>query len=271
MQQQYFYTESDEFIPDNAISRILKAALTLCRLQSFSSDIAQKAASLLMDFEEVADVHPDLDGLRHVQLDRRFTRFQPVFNMAKFILKEVAPSAGPKGSRVYSLMFNMNEVFERFIASEIRAAMAGSTMTVKCQVKGRHLLRRDAKNQFALHPDIGIFEGQRSLCMLDTKWKRLDRGRPYEDVSQADIYQMYAYGREYESPRVILLYPQYAGLPHVVADYRHTYDEPARTILVRTINVSEPLSDQKVRLRMREDLRAMLGESHCVATSLISG
>ena len=39
--------------------------------------------------------------------------------------------------------------------------------------------------------------------MIDTKWKRLDMSRPHENVSQSDVYQMYAYGKEYDLPKVI--------------------------------------------------------------------
>lgn len=258
LHKERFFTASDEFISDNAISQLLKAALRKCREQSFSSLVSQKANALLPDFEEVTDVQPSVIDLNQVQVDRRISRFEPALNMAKFILKEVSPSPAESGCAVYSLMFDMNEVFERFIAAEVKAAMRHEPVRVTYQVSGRSLLLRNGRGQFALHPDIGVFQGKRNICMLDTKWKRLATNRLYDNVSQSDIYQMYAYGKEYDAPRVILLYPKYGELPTAVADYQHNDGDPAKSIQVRTINLSEPLLRPPVQNRLRESLRRML-------------
>jgi len=49
--------------------------------------------------------------------------------------------------------------------------------------------------------------------VIDTKWKLLDEyaERKNYNISQADMYQLYAYGKKYTSvthePRLVLLYP----------------------------------------------------------------
>ena len=44
--------------------------------------------------------------------------------------------------------------------------------------------------------------------MLDTKWKNLvDKPRLNYGISQADMYQMYAYAKKYETSEIWLLYP----------------------------------------------------------------
>jgi len=178
--------------------------------------------------------------------------------MAKFILRDVSPSPAESGHAIYSLMFDMNEIFERFIATELKAALRAEPVRVKYQVRGRSLLERNGRRQFALRPDIGVYQGKDNLCMVDTKWKRLERNRPHHNVSQSDIYQMYAYGKEYDSPRIILLYPKHTGFPDRVADYQHVEDEPAKQIQVRTIDVSVPLSRKDIRCRLQKTLRNMV-------------
>ncbi len=44
---------------------------------------------------------------------------------------------------------------------------------------------------------------------MDTKWKRLIDD-PYANygIAQSDMYQMYAYAKEYETPEIYLLYPR---------------------------------------------------------------
>ena len=44
--------------------------------------------------------------------------------------------------------------------------------------------------------------------ILDAKWKRLDPRARNHGVSQADAYQLFAYGRRYGCRRVVLVYPR---------------------------------------------------------------
>lgn len=256
-----FFTASDEFLCDNPVSQLLKAALRRCRDQRFSHLLGQKAKSVLPEFDEVSDVEFPAEAMQAVVVDRCISRFAPLLAMAKFILREVSPSTSTSASPVYSLLFDMNVVFERFIASELRAAMRHEPVRVKYQVRGKSLLLKSGKKQFRLLPDMGVFSKQQNLCMIDTKWKRLNMDRPHSNVSQADVYQMYAYGKEYNSPRVILLYPQHGSLPQEVADYEHSDRDPGRQILVRTIDVSQPLRKRAVRNRLRASLHSMAMET----------
>lgn len=256
--RERFFTASDEFTCDNEVSQLLKAALQRCRTQLFSNRLARKARSLLPDFEEVTDVLCTDSIMGRIQVDRRIKRFEPLVNLAKFILGNVSPSPGRTGEAVYSLMFDMNQVFERFIAAEVVTALRGEPYRVRPQVKGRSLLRRNDRRQFALHPDIGVYRDRMNVCLVDTKWKRLDRSRPHDNVSQADMYQMYAYGKEYASPTIILMYPRHSGFPEEVADYQHNEMENAKRILVRTVDVSSPLSNRGVISDLRRTLREMV-------------
>ncbi len=59
-----------------------------------------------------------------------------------------------------------------------------------------------------LKPDLLLnIDGQN--LVVDTKWKQLGdgkRGRP----TGADLYQLFAYTKRYQSPRSVLLYPHHA-------------------------------------------------------------
>jgi 5-methylcytosine-specific restriction enzyme subunit McrC len=43
---------------------------------------------------------------------------------------------------------------------------------------------------------------------MDTKWKILSDAKANYGISQADMYQMYAYQKKYSSENVTLLYPK---------------------------------------------------------------
>ncbi|MEE8186106.1 MAG: hypothetical protein V3T99_00405, partial [Nitrososphaerales archaeon] len=258
LHQERFFTAHDEFTSDNLISQVFKAALQRCQEQTFSSRVTRMAKSLLVDFDEVSDLEMDVHELDQILVDRTISRFEPLLNMAKFILRHVSPSPAVAGCAVYSLMFDMNVVFERFIAAEMKAAFRGESNRVRYPAKGKSLLQKDGRWQFALRPDIGIWSSGRFQCLVDTKWKQLDQNLPHSNVSQVDIYQMYAYGKEYDVPKVILLYPHHLDLPQAVGDYQHHEVELAKQILVRTINISEPLNRRDVTTRLRKTLREMV-------------
>lgn len=262
-----FYTSCDEFIEDNYASRLLKSALLVCRSQKISEEVRRKAAGLIPDFESVASEYLPPEIVKQISVDRRHMRYEPVINLAKAILSMSSPDAPSDSAKVYSLMFDMNEVFERFVASELRRALSGSSYVVRFQVGGKSLLRKDGKARFNLNPDFGVFSGKEVVCLLDTKWKKLDLDKTHSNVSQSDMYQMYAYGKEYDSPLTILVYPRMDKLPEVVAEYYHHEDEInglPRKISVATLNVSSDFSQLGNRIELRNTLKRLVGEQSSV-------
>jgi len=70
LHQERFFTASDDFTCDNAVSQLLKAALRSCQEQLFSNRVTQKARSLMPDFEEVSDVQRGATSMKQIQVDR---------------------------------------------------------------------------------------------------------------------------------------------------------------------------------------------------------
>jgi len=69
----------------------------------------------------------------------------------------------------------------------------------------------DRRQVFQTRPDILIKRGGAVLQVIDTKWKRIVAriDDPKRGVSQADVYQMMAYGRLYQCGKLTLLYPHH--------------------------------------------------------------
>lgn len=81
-----------------------------------------------------------------------------------------------------------------------------SGYTFSAQDKTYHLF--DEPRKFLMKPDIVIKNkalGQ--VFVMDTKWKVLSDAKANYGISQADMYQMYAYQKKYTSENVTLLYP----------------------------------------------------------------
>lgn len=238
-----FYTRCDQFTSNVLPSQLLKAGLHVCRRRSSQHAIRQDAIALLDEFEEVSNVSFDKTRLDSVQSDRRAERYDPLLLLAKQLVSSETPDR-PGAIETFSLLFDMNVVFERYISALICRKMSLTNCSATYQVKGRHLLHRDSQKKFGLRPDVGIYEEGALSCLIDTKWKQLDRSKSHEGVSQADMYQMYAYAKEYKCPRVVLLYPRHGDFARRVASYHLApvgHDSPR--IEVCTVDVSRPASE----------------------------
>ncbi len=162
--QERFFTACDEFTVDNQVARLLKAALSACSKQVLSDVVARKARGLMADFDEVNEAIFSPEETTRVKVDRQHSRYEPLIALARLILKACSPETGGAGERVYSLMFDMNEVFERFVAAELQAALAGERLAVVPQMGGRSLLHQNGRFKFHLRPDIGV-RGSRQGCL----------------------------------------------------------------------------------------------------------
>ena len=105
-----------------------------------------------------------------------------------------------------ALLFPMERVYESYVARQIKKVMCPDGWDVSSQDRGHYLFEKP-RRQFALRPDIVMRKGERTV-ILDTKWKSLiDDERANYGISQADMYQMYAYSKKYNTSEIWLLYP----------------------------------------------------------------
>ncbi len=254
--QNRFFTQTDSFVVDNPLACLLKAALRRCAAQPLSSDAARQAKRLLLEFADVSDRDFSSEEAETIVVTRQHQRFEKLVRLARMILRSCSPGSLGSGTSIYSLMFDMNYVFERFIAAELQAALAGTGFTVHAQLGGRSLLLHNGQPKFQLRPDLGIFEGKRLLCLLDTKWKRLDPQKNHFGISQADMYQMYAYGKEFDAPVTYLIYPQWGKIPREVRSYLHLDEQ--RRIEVVTVPLGDAMGSNPGSHALREQLKRLV-------------
>ena len=245
-----FFTRADTFITDVSPSQLLKAGLDVCRRYGFADLTRRNALSLLAEFDEISDYRFTDAELDTIQVDRRIARFGPLLNLAKRFVRGQVPDQ-PGGAGTYSLVFDMNVVFERYISHLLRRVCL-PPFSVHLQVSQRSLVLQGNRPKFRLQPDIAIRRGSRFVCLVDTKWKMLEPHHAHSGVRQSDMYQAYAYAKEYACPRVVLLYPKSGDLDPEVTSYRlrpGTHESPQ--VNISTIDITTPVSEvarQLVRL-----------------------
>ena len=130
--------------------------------------------------------------------------------------------------QTFAFVFGMNRLFEQFTAvtviRHLSDAWAPLGWTPRVQGARRTLLRDEAcRDRFWLCPDPVMEDAAgRAALVPDTKYKRPDLSDPQAGVAEADAYQMFAYARRYDCPRIVLLYPRTAD------DVGHDAPPPVR-------------------------------------------
>ena len=129
-----------------------------------------------------------------------------------FVNRHQQTSAG--SIQGHALLFEMNVLFEAYVARLLARALSGTDLSVSAQGGHRDCLCEGDIGRFRTRPDLIIRRGSSINLIIDTKWKRITRvDDPKQGVNQGDVYQLMAYGRLYGCPHVVLLFPHHAALP----------------------------------------------------------
>ena len=220
--QERVYCRYDDFISDTPLNRILKSACRKLLSVSSSTTAQKKLREIVFLLDEVQDLEIADHHFSDIHYNRNTERFKPLISFSMLVIKGMSP-IWTKGKEVsFSLLFPMEQLFEEFIARYIYRYAEDFDLlreNIHIQAVGRRewLLKRehDSRDKFRLKPDLIIDNKQGNLrLILDTKWKHLksDEEDSTNGVSQADIYQLYAYAHRYKCPENILLFPSVDGV-----------------------------------------------------------
>lgn len=205
----------DELSADIALNRIMKAAVDRVGCAGRSEATARALRPLQVAYADVSTVPRRRLAWGDVVLDRTNTRWRELLRWAELFLGDRFQTTHLGSEKGVSLLFPMHELFERYCTRRLRAALVDTGLSVTGQGGRRPCLRTVAGVPlFETRPDILVMRGNAVVHIVDTKWKRITS--PDDDpkcgISQADVYQMMAYGRIYGCRDVTLLYPHHEGL-----------------------------------------------------------
>lgn len=263
-----FYVGYDDFVSDTPLNRILKATSRRLAFVTMVSGTQKLLLEALAVFDETDDVIPQGYHFDAVHLHRNNERFTPLLDFCRIVWegRSLAPSAGK--DETFSLLFNMYELFEEFIARFIQRNAVSFGLhksDVRIQTRDRYLccVRQDDGRKFRkfqMKPDILIGPREVPSLIIDTKWKRLKSSDEDDKngVSQADMYQMYAYAQRYQCNDVLLLYPKVAG----VAEKMYLLeDDECRRIRIGFVDVSRDFGTSAGVNALRRDILCLIQNS----------
>ncbi|WP_461537490.1 McrC family protein [Spongorhabdus nitratireducens] len=211
--RHHFYVEYDEYLLDRPVNRLIHSALKRVSGITRSNASQKLCRELSFAFNDVPlsrNVSADFAAMK---LGRGMNHYQQSIAWSRLVLEGLSPLAMQGKTRALSLLFPMEALFESYVAHVLRKQLS-PPWQLKEQASKHALVQYGNSHWFRLKPDLLVMTNGRPELVLDTKWKMLDSsgGNAIDKfgLSQADFYQMFAYGHKYLQGRgnLVLIYPK---------------------------------------------------------------
>ena len=230
-----FYVAHDEFNPNRPANRLIRTALDRLRPIVRNEENRRLLRELTDAFASVPPTSDPTSDWRRHSVDRTMQHYRPVMAWVHLFLFGHGLATWRGKHENQSLLFPMEEIYEDFVThcfrrcqSEYRVRAQGPQEWLTCQPEA-----------FTMKPDITLQKGRANRFVLDAKWKRLKSASDEpkkRGISQADMYQLYAYGKRYECKTVALVYPRTGDFEEPL---RFVFDDDL-TLLCLPFDVSQP-------------------------------
>lgn len=210
--REKFYMIYDEYLVNRPENKLVKSTLLKLLNLTQSMDNAKEIRKLLYSFELVDPSDNYEKDFSRVSLSRDMRDYELLVSWAKVFLlnRSITTFSGSKSGK--ALLFPMEQVFEAYIAKQIKKTFereSNGAICVSAQDSGYYLFNEPEK--FRLRPDIVVrcnWDDKNPIIVMDAKWKRLiSNPAANYGISQADMYQMYAYSKKYDASDIWLIYP----------------------------------------------------------------
>ncbi|MDE0037418.1 MAG: restriction endonuclease [Gammaproteobacteria bacterium] len=238
--------------PDTALNQVMRATVGRLSRVAQIPENQRLLRELSFAYADITEVSPNALRWDLIVLDRTNTRWRELVAMARLFLGERYQQTSAGSMDGYALLFEMNVLFEQYVARILTRALQGTGLRVSAQGGHRDCLFQGDRGRFRTRPDLIVRRVGEVALIVDTKWKRIKHIEdPKKGVSQADVYQLMAYGQLYECPDVMLLYPHHGELPPDPILERYSIAKPGaqESLLVATLDVTRPRRKHEAVLR----------------------
>ena len=204
-----FYVSYDEFTADRPANRLIHSTIHKLIGSVRRPSNQQLLHQLRICFADIpVSTRLESDWQRH-RVDRSMPHYEAVMQWVGLFLFNHGLTTFIGKHVNQALLFPMEEIFEDFVASCFRRYQR--RFFVRKQGPQEPLATIDNKAVFYMKPDISLIERDDGVrFILDAKWKRIneDDSDRKHGISQADMYQLFAYGKKYDCKQVALVYPK---------------------------------------------------------------
>lgn len=197
--KERFFVAYDEFSSDRVENRLIKTTLQYLYKKSHSNQNQQRIREFLFVFDDILlSYNVKVDFIK-IKPNRQMKAYEQTLLWCKTFLLGNSFSPYKGDDLAFALLFDMNMLFESYVGHYLK--MQG--LKVSLQDRKHHLVEEPQK--FALRPDFVLTCKDKSTIIADTKWKII---QDEKDISQVDMYQLFAYGKKYKNQKLFLIYPK---------------------------------------------------------------
>ena len=196
--KERFFVAYDEFSSDRIENRLIKTTLHYLYKKSHSTKNQQRIREFLFVFDAISTSHDIKNDFAKIKSNRHMKAYEQTLLWCKTFLLGNSFSPYKGDDLAFALLFDMNLLFESYVGAYLKK----QGLNISLQDKKHHLV--EAPKKFALRPDI-VIEKESETIIADTKWKCITEEK---EISQADMYQLFAYGKKYNNEKLYLIYPK---------------------------------------------------------------
>lgn len=248
------YCSYDEFDENILLNQVLKKAVLKVINFTSSTKNFQLLQNCSLIFSDVEEINITQHMCNTVIFNRLNMKYEKVFNLAKLLLFGNSTILDSKNLESFSLMFDMNKLFEEFIFEFMK-----NNLGDKFQIRSENPQKRVFTEQpfFNMKPDITVYENKDCKVIIDTKYKHVN-SNPKEKygVSRDDVYQMFIYSQFYNCKDIVLLYPK--NLSSHVNVVMNSLPDKNFSLHIRTVDLHGDLFDKEVRKELLETLKLLV-------------
>ncbi|WP_167648693.1 McrC family protein [Mameliella alba] len=234
----------DELSFDIPLNQVMRAAVSRLQRLAQAADNQRLLREIEFAYSDVTRVPVAALRWDQITLDRTNQRWSELLSFARLLLTDRHQQTSAGAIDGHALLFEMNALFEQYVAKLLTKALSGSGYRVSAQGGHRDCLFEESTGRFRTKPDLIIRRGDRTVLVIDTKWKRMSPriDDPKQGVSQADVYQLMAYSQLYRCQNVMLLYPHHGDLPPdpIRTCYAIANAGAKENLVVATLDVTGP-------------------------------
>lgn len=224
-----FVCEYSQYSEDIAPNRIIKAAILFVLKKTKSQKNAQQLTWLLQNLDAVSKADRlEVEFSKIKVTSRLFREYEVCLKWCDLFLRRKGFTNFTGAHMNMAILFPMEKIFESYFGYLLSKYAQG--YAVKSQDKSYFLVEKHLDvGKFRLKPDYFLRKEETETIIIDTKWKLIDENafKSNYNISQQDMYQLYAYGKKYgksKHPKLILVYPKNALFQHPLPNFTYEGD-----------------------------------------------
>ena len=196
--KELFFVRSSTYDVNHPIHQILYAALLVLKRLQISPSLHTLIAKITMFFPEQKKITVTQKTFDTLRINRKTESYRTALMIAKLILLQFHPDVKEGKNDILALLFDMNRLWEAYVGTFLKKSLG-----VGYEVSTKYNSRDFTTHGKLIKPDIIISKGDKKI-ILDAKWKQK---KEKDNVASSDMYQIYAYGKYFNTDNVALIFP----------------------------------------------------------------